>query len=442
MKPIVTQRAASVARQTVDTSRAERIAAAAVIAFVLSLFLLVRADPPAAPSRPGFVIHDLREMVPSSHGESRTGYLTETTSLADALQVLGAAPDEARAAARIARSVVPGNAAQLGPGTPFTAYFDTRGTTRQLAGFSMKISPAASVTVSRHMNGAFHGALLQARTSVQLHRIAGVIGSDLVSSFQKAGASREQAEAFANLFPEDKQLARGGRAGERFDAVVELIADERGRVLGHGELVFAAFNGMETSGSWYRFTPPDTGVPEFFNRYGLAGDEFLSRDPLRGGVLSSPFGFRVHPITGENVLHAGIDLRAPIGTPVRAAGSGLVSDMGFGEGYGWFIRLRHERGFETVYAHLSAFEATLTPGQTVMRGDVIGYVGDTGSTTGPHLHYEVLRHGRYVNPLTLSLPSGRDLSATPEIMAEFQTHRAQIDALRGASGSQAVAVAP
>ena len=177
-----------------------------------------------------------------------------------------------------------------------------------------------------------------------------------------------------------------------------MIADERGNFLEAGDLVFAAFNGQKAAGSWYRYVPEDTGVPEFFNRNGVAGDEFLVRDPVRGGEISSGFGNRIHPITGDMLLHAGVDFRAPTGTPIRAAGSGLITDMKYGDGYGWFIRIQHERGFETVYAHMSAFAEGLTPGRTVMRGDTIGYVGSTGSSTGAHLHYEVLRNGALCEP--------------------------------------------
>ena len=137
------------------------------------------------------------------------------------------------------------------------------------------------------------------------------------------------------------------------------------------------------------------------------------------------------------LLHAGLDFRAPIGTPIRAAGSGLVTDMRWGDGYGWFVRIQHERGYETVYAHMSGFAEGLTPGRTVMRGDVIGFVGSTGSSTGAHLHYEVLRNGFYVNPVTLALPTGRDLTEEMSVFAAFEAYRDTIDAFRNqAPGGQ------
>lgn len=274
--------------------------------------------------------------------------------------------------------------------------------------------------------------MLSAKTSIALHRISGEISTTLADAIHDEGGRRAHADTFASLFPEDSALAQGGRKGERFDIVIEMIADERGNFLEAGDLLFAAFNGEKTAGSWYRYTPEDTGVPEFFNRNGTAGDEFLVRDPVRGGMISSGFGNRIHPITGDMLQHAGVDFRAPTGTPIRAAGSGLITDMKYGEGYGWFVRIQHDRGFETVYAHMSAFAEGLTPGRTVMRGDTIGYIGSTGSSTGAHLHYEVLRNGAYVNPMTLDLPTGRDLSRNASAFNAFMGQRDVIDELRGA----------
>jgi murein DD-endopeptidase MepM/ murein hydrolase activator NlpD len=324
--------------------------------------------------------------------------------------------------------------ARLRPGSPFLAYFDDTGEDGQmiLSGVSIRIDPKTTLAATRREDGSYFASVLTAKTTIALRRISGEIGTSLADALQAEGGTRAHADTFASLFPEDRQLAEGGRKGERFDVVIEVIADERGNFLEAGDLVFAAFNGEDAAGSWYRFTPEDTGVPEFFNRNGTAGDEFLIRDPVRGSQISSGFGNRIHPITGDMLLHAGVDFRAPTGTPIRAAGSGLVTDMRYGEGYGWFVRIQHDRGFETVYAHMSTFAEGLTPGKSVMRGDTIGYVGSTGSSTGAHLHYEVLRKGAYVNPMTLELPSGRDLSRDPKTFVEFKTQRDAIDALRGA----------
>lgn len=427
------QRRAGVQRLGSPPRWTERAGAAAVMLVIAGLFLMVPAEP-APVAADAFARIDFREPVPAGTLTARSGRITANVTMADALEVVGAASDQAAGAAAALREAAPTRAARLRPGSPFLAYFDETGEDgpMSLIGVSIRIDPKTTLAATRRGDGSYFAHVLTARTSVSLRRISGEIETSLADALQADGAARRHADTFASLFPENPQLAEGGRRGERFDVVFEVIADERGNLLEAGELVFAAFNGEHAAGSWYRFVPEDTGVPEFFNRNGTAGDAFLIRDPVRTGQISSGFGNRIHPITGDMLLHAGVDFRAPTGTPIRAAGPGLVTDMRYGEGYGWFVRIQHDRGFETVYAHMSAFAEGLTPGKSVMRGDTIGYVGSTGSSTGAHLHYEVLRKGAYVNPQTLELPSGRDLSRDLETFAEFKSQRDAIDALRGA----------
>ncbi|MFN4184650.1 MAG: M23 family metallopeptidase [Hyphomonas sp.] len=433
----------AVRRLDITSRTAERIGGAAVILVMLLLFLLVRAEPEALKPLSLLQINDLRAEAGETATVTRNGTVTASVSTVDVLEVLGASPEDAAAAAIALRDASPMRGQRLRQGTPLSAWFETgKDGSERLAGVSAKLSPRATLVASRSAEGRFTANLLSARTTTVLHRVAGHIDTTLTDAILEGGGTRQHAEMFAGLFPEDPALAQGGRRGERFDAVIEVIADERGNFLEAGDLVFAAFNGKDASGSWYRFTPEDTGLPEFYSRSGIAGDEFLLRDPVRGAEMNSGFGNRLHPITGEMLLHAGLDFRAPIGTPIRAAGSGLVTDMRWGDGYGWFVRIRHERGYETVYAHMSGFAEGLTPGRTVMRGDIIGTVGSTGSSTGAHLHYEVLRNGFYVNPVTLALPTGRDLSRDKSVFAAFEGHRDTIDAFRNqAPGGQLFAAA-
>lgn len=412
----------------------ERLGAAVVLAAIVSLFFVVRAEPKPPPPET-FAAIDFRDSTPAGATSARTGRITANVATADALEVLGASAEQASAVAGALRAAAPSRNARLRPGSPFVAWFDDGDgqSAPVLTGVSIRIDPKTTLAATRREDGTYFASVLSAKTSIALHRISGEIGTTLADALQAEGGTRAHAETFASLFPEDPALAQGGRQGERFDVVVEMIADERGNFLEAGDLVFAAFNGEKAAGSWYRFTPEDSGMPEFFNRNGVAGDEFLIRDPVRGAAISSGFGNRIHPILGDMLLHTGVDFRAPVGTPIRAAGSGLVTDMRWGDGYGWFIRIRHERGYETVYAHMSAFADGLTPGKTVMRGDTIGYVGSTGSSTGAHLHYEILRNGAYVNPMTLELPTGRDLSRNPDLFAAFTAQRDLIDAERGAA---------
>lgn len=426
----------AVRRLEVSSRLVERVASMALLLGMLLLFLLVRAEPQPLKQLSLLDINDLRAEAGETNAVTRTGTVTASVSTVDVLEVLGASAEDAAAAAVALREASPNRGQRLRAGTPLSAWFETgKDGDERLAGVSAKLNPKTTLVASRRAEGGFQASLLSARTTTVLHRVAGRIDTTLADAIIEAGGTRQHADMFAGLFPEDPALSKGGRKGERFDAVIEMIADERGNFLEAGDLVFAAFNGQTASGSWYRFTPDDTGLPEFYSRSGIAGDEFLLRDPVRGASVNSGFGNRVHPITGEYLLHAGIDFPAPTGTPVRAAGSGLITDMRWGDGYGWFIRIRHERGYETVYAHMSGFAEGLTPGRTVMRGERIGYVGSTGSSTGAHLHYEVLRGGFYVNPQTLALPTGRDLSRNPDVFASFESQRNVIDTFRNETAS-------
>ncbi len=435
MKRSATPAPARVDRRFATSRTAERLAALGIIVLMAALFCLMPGRSEEMGAVSSFASLDLREVAPARDMTERTGHVTASVTATDALEVLGATSADAAAATSALRATSPFGQKRLRAGTALTAFFETddTGLATRLIAVSVKPDAKTTVLATRRDDGSFIANVLLARLSLQHRRLAGKIDTTLADAIIAAGGTRAQADVFAGLFPQDDRLAEGGRPGERFDVVVEYLADERGNFLEAGDLVFAAFNGERTSGSWYKFTPEDTGLAEFYTRSGVAGDEFISRDPVRGAQISSGFGNRIHPITGDFIPHTGVDFRAPKGTAIRAAGAGVITAMEYGEGYGWFIRIRHERGFETIYAHMAGFADRLVPGQTVMRGDTIGYVGDSGSTTGAHLHFEILHKGNYVNPMTLALPTGRDLGEDPEILAAFVAERDRIDVLRGAT---------
>ena len=136
----------------------------------------------------------------------------------------------------------------------------------------------------------------------------------------------------------------------------------------------------------------------------------LMKTPINGARLSSSYGMRKHPISGYNKMHKGVDFAAPTGTPIFAAGNGVVEYAGRNGGYGKYVRIRHDSTYKTAYAHLNAYKKGIKNGARVKQGDIIGYVGSTGKSTGPHLHYEIIVNGKQINPATLKLPSGRKLN--------------------------------
>jgi murein DD-endopeptidase MepM/ murein hydrolase activator NlpD len=154
------------------------------------------------------------------------------------------------------------------------------------------------------------------------------------------------------------------------------------------------------------------------------------KTPINGARLSSGFGMRRHPILGYSKMHRGTDFAASTGTPIMAAGDGIVDRAGFYGGYGRYVRLRHSGKYATAYGHMSAFARGIRPGARVRQGQVIGYVGSSGASTGPHLHYEVLLDGMQINPMSMRVPTGRNLDG--KAMAQFEAERDRIDALRAA----------
>jgi murein DD-endopeptidase MepM/ murein hydrolase activator NlpD len=194
------------------------------------------------------------------------------------------------------------------------------------------------------------------------------------------------------------------------------------------DMLYAAITLQGERHEFYRFRTSDDGIVDYYKPDGQSAKRFLIRKPLRSGVFRSGFGMRRHPILGYRRMHKGVDWAAPRGTPIFAAGNGVVIEAERKSGYGNWIKIRHANGYETSYAHQTRFAKGIREGVRVRLGQIIGYVGSTGLSTGPHLHYEVTVNGRHVNPMRIRLPRGRSLSG--EVLAEFEAERSRIDALR------------
>ena len=164
----------------------------------------------------------------------------------------------------------------------------------------------------------------------------------------------------------------------------------------------------------------DDGYVDYFNREGKNVKKSILKTPLDGARLSSSFGMRKHPISGFNKMHKGVDFAAPKGTPIYAGGNGVIEYIGRNGGYGNYIRIRHNNNYKTAYAHLSSFKKGISKGTRVNQGDVIGFVGSTGVSTGPHLHYEIIFNNKQINPMKLKLPSGKILKG--EELERFKKH--------------------
>ena len=215
------------------------------------------------------------------------------------------------------------------------------------------------------------------------------------------------------------------RPGDSFEVFLDIPDGQDDRD-GAGEVLYTSMTVDGQTRDFYRFRTPD-GLVDYYDDQGDSAKKFLMRNPVKGGRYTSGFGMRVHPLLGITRMHTGVDWAAPIGTPILAAGDGTVETVGREGGYGNYLRIRHSNGFTTAYGHLSQYAPGLEPGITVKQGQVVGFVGSTGASTGPHCHYEILVNNKFVNPMTIQVPRG--LQLTGHELAEFQRERKRIEAL-------------
>ena len=206
----------------------------------------------------------------------------------------------------------------------------------------------------------------------------------------------------------------------------EIFTDEKKRLIESGNILYANLIMSGEDNSLYYFDKK--GAEGHYDKSGKSVQKALMKTPINGARLSSPYGMRKHPIDGFNKMHRGTDFAAPMGTPIMASGSGTVKKAGWCGGGGNCIVIKHNSTYQTIYAHMSKFAKGIRSGVRVKQGQTIGYVGSTGKSTGPHLHYEVLINGKRVNSQTLKLPSGKILKAVERKL--FETKKIKLDVLK------------
>jgi murein DD-endopeptidase MepM/ murein hydrolase activator NlpD len=225
------------------------------------------------------------------------------------------------------------------------------------------------------------------------------------------------------IYSYDVDFQRKVQPGDSFDV---LYADEANSD-GRNEVRYASLTvGGETK-KYYRFQTTDDGVYDYYDEAGVSAKKFLVRKPVPVGIMTSPFGWRYHPILHLQELHTGVDWGAPFGTPIFAAGNGDIEEIGAKGGYGKYVRIRHANGYETAYGHMTAFARGLDVGSHVRQGQVIGFVGSSGLSTGSHVHFEIIVNERFVDPMRIKLPRGRVLDGGT--LASFDKDRDQLDAV-------------
>jgi murein DD-endopeptidase MepM/ murein hydrolase activator NlpD len=276
-------------------------------------------------------------------------------------------------------------------------------------GFELQADPDHLVTVSRK-GDEFSAEQTKLPTRTEVKAARGVIHNSLVESASAAGVPYNVTAAMIRAFSYDVDFQRDIQPGDRFKVMFNTLVSDSGTRAGDVQYAELVLSGK--SHAIYGVRRND-GTIEFYTRDGKSIKKALLRTPVDGARLTSGFGMRMHPILGYTRMHKGVDFGVPAGTPIYAAGDGTIEYAGWAGGYGRFIKIKHGANIETAYGHMSRIAATSTVGHHVSQGQVIGYVGMTGDATGPHLHYEVLKNGSQVNPISVtSMPVSTGLEGS------------------------------
>tara|TARA_B100000614_G_C14518751_1_gene481682 strand:- start:636 stop:1538 length:903 start_codon:yes stop_codon:yes gene_type:complete len=231
---------------------------------------------------------------------------------------------------------------------------------------------------------------------------------------------------FARIYGFQVDFQRDIRKKDRFQIMYEVFMDDNKKIIESGNIIYANLILSGENNSLYYFDKK--GSIGHYDKNGKSIKKALMKTPINGARLSSPFGMRKHPIDGFNKMHKGTDFAAPMGTPIMASGDGVIKKAGWCGGGGNCVVIRHNSTYQTIYAHMSKFASGIRSGVRVKQGQTIGFVGSTGKSTGPHLHYEVIINGKKVNSQTLKLPSGKILKGEDREL--FETKKIKLDVLK------------
>lgn len=271
------------------------------------------------------------------------------------------------------------------------------------------IYPEKLVQVARQPDGGLSVDDISKPLTKKMVRSGAVIRGSLVGAAEKAGIPSNVVQSIINAYSYEVDFQREIQEGDQFEIVYESMRDEHGKHVRSGEVLYAQ---LVLSGKPLRiyYYTDSTGQAGFYNEEGKSIKRALLRTPINGARVSSRFGMRMHPVLGYSKMHRGVDFAAPIGTPIYAAGDGRVTEAGRKGAYGNYIRIRHSGEFSTAYAHLSRYASGLRKGTRVKQGQVIGYVGNTGRSTGPHLHFELIKGNKQINPSSVKSVSAGALN--------------------------------
>jgi murein DD-endopeptidase MepM/ murein hydrolase activator NlpD len=272
---------------------------------------------------------------------------------------------------------------------------------------SFQPDPETIVSVSRTDDG-YQASSDKIELTPARNVASGTIEQSLFLAAERNGVPIPVLMELIELYSYEVDFQRDIQPGDSFEIMYQELKNDAGERVRFGDVLYASMTLSGHEVRLYSYTD-STGETDFYNQKGESYRRALMRTPINGARLSSGYGKRKHPILGYTKMHKGIDFAAPVGTPIFAAGNGTIAKIGRNGGYGNYIQIRHNDSYATAYAHMKGFAKGLKQGSRVKQGDIIGYVGTTGRSTGPHLHYEILQNNTQVNPIRVKMPSGKTL---------------------------------
>ena len=294
---------------------------------------------------------------------------------------------------------------------------------------SIAFSPSVehNITVTRAADGGFTANDEVKQLIAHTHRAGATIDSSLYLAATQAGIPTDVVVAMIKMFSYKVDFQRDLKPGDSFEVYYSYYYTPEGQPAREGTIDYAVMRTGDKEIAVYRYQPDPDQPPEYFDAHGASLKGMLMKTPVDGARITSGFGMRFHPLLGYTRMHKGIDFAVPVGTPVMASGSGVVKIAGRSSGYGNYMRVDMGNGYGFAYGHLSRFAPGIHPGSRVHQGEIVAYSGNTGLSTGPHLHYEILQNGTQVNPLKVKVAQGRTLAGRE--LRDFLLSRLHIDAV-------------
>jgi murein DD-endopeptidase MepM/ murein hydrolase activator NlpD len=305
-------------------------------------------------------------------------------------------------------------------------YLTINQSNNKIKSFTFQISNKEKILLSKNEEDNFKQEVILTKLDKRILYQENIILKSLYKSATDKRIPVNTIIELAGIYGFQIDFQRDIRKKDRFQIMYEIFVDENGRAIETGNILFANLILSGEDNSLYYFDKE--GSSGHYDKNGKSVKKALMKTPINGARLSSPFGMRKHPIDGFNKMHRGTDFAAPMGTPIMASGSGIVKKAGWCGGGGNCVVIKHNSTYQTVYAHMSKFAKGIKRGVRVKQGQTIGYVGSTGKSTGPHLHYEVIVNGKKVNSQKLKLPSGKILKG--EERKIFETKKIRLDVLK------------